>query len=83
VIPATVFQLVVGIYMIELVIILAYFLNGIRFGFDKVSRNVLIGKSLITALILYSIVTFAGVYISSQTAILTSLETGGLGVTNI
>jgi hypothetical protein len=64
VIPATVFQLVVGIYMIEIVMILAYFQNGIKNGFDKTTRNVLIGKALITALIIYSVVFILGLFIS-------------------
>lgn len=64
VIPATVFQLVVGIYMLETVTILAYFLNGIRNGFDRTTRNLLIGKSLIIALIFYSIVLVVGIYTS-------------------
>jgi len=66
VIPAPVFQLVVGIYMIETVIILAYFLNGMRNGFDKTMRNLLIGKALVIALIFYSIVLIVGVLVTSQ-----------------
>jgi hypothetical protein len=66
VIPATIFQLVVGIYMIETVTILAYFLNGIRNGFDRTTRNLLIGKSLLVGLIIYSIVLVIGLYISAS-----------------
>ena len=66
VMPATVFQLVVGIYMIETVVILAYFLNGIRNGFDRTTRNLLIGKSLIMGLIFYSIVLVVGVSLSGS-----------------
>ena len=65
VIPATLFQLVVGIYMIQIVMILAYFQNGIRFGFDKTTRNVLIGKTLIKALIIYSVVLLIGLFITT------------------
>jgi len=63
-VPPTLFQLIVGTYMIELIILLAYFLNGIQSGFDKTTRNVLIGKSLITGLIFYSIVVIVGIYVS-------------------
>jgi len=66
VIPATVFQLVVGIYMIEVVIILAYFLNGIKNGFDKTMRNLIIGKMLLYGLVIYSVVLIAGVIVSSS-----------------
>ncbi|MEM5792907.1 MAG: type II secretion system F family protein [Candidatus Aenigmatarchaeota archaeon] len=54
VMPPTAFQLIVGIYMIEIVVILSYFGNGIRNGFDETTRNVSIGKTLFTSLILYS-----------------------------
>ncbi|MBS3055366.1 MAG: type II secretion system F family protein [Candidatus Aenigmarchaeota archaeon] len=66
VIPATVFQLVVGIYMLEIVVILSYFLNGIKNGFDKTTRNVLIGKGVMMALIFYSIVLVVGIVISGS-----------------
>jgi hypothetical protein len=45
--------------------ILAYFQNGIRFGFDKTTRNVLIGKTLIKALIIYSVVLLIGLFITT------------------
>jgi hypothetical protein len=64
VMPPTVFQLIVGIYMIEIVVILAYFLNGIRNGFDITTRNVMIGKTLITAIILYSILLIVSLFLS-------------------
>lgn len=83
VIPAPVFQLVVGIYMIEIVIILAYFLNGIRNGFDKTMRNLLIGKSLVIALIFYSIVLIVGILVTSQMLagqMLSGLGGGGGGL---
>jgi len=80
VIPATVFQLVVGIYMIEVVIILAYFLNGVKNGFDKTTKNLIIGKMLVSGLILYSIVLIVGVIISSSMlGTIGSSITGGLG----
>jgi len=79
VIPPTVFQLVVGIYMIELIVMLAYFLNGIKSGFDKTTRNVLIGKSMITALIFYTIIVYVGLFISAT--LLPSLGSLGAGIT--
>jgi len=66
VIPATIFQLVVGIYMLEIVVILYYFLNGIKNGFDRTTRNVLIGKGVMMALIFYSIVLVVGISISGS-----------------
>ncbi|MBL7170217.1 MAG: hypothetical protein ISS48_04315 [Candidatus Aenigmarchaeota archaeon] len=64
VMPPTVFQLIVGIYMVEIVVILAYFLNGIKNGFDVTTRNVLIGKTLISALILYSVLLIISVFMA-------------------
>jgi len=64
IIPLTVFQLIVGIYMIEIVIIICYFMNGIKNGFDVTTRNVLIGKSLIFALIIYSLVLILGILLT-------------------
>ena len=54
--PPTVFQLVVGTYMIEFTVLLGFFLNGLQNGFDKTTRNYIIGKALITAVILYTVV---------------------------
>lgn len=83
VIPATVFQLVVGIYMIETVAILAYFLNGIRNGFDKTTRNLLIGKSLIIGMIVYSVVLVVGVFISASLFPSISQTFSGGGITSV
>src|SRR3989344_5287050 len=66
VIPATIFQVVVGIYMIETVVVLAYFLNGIRNGFDRTTRNLYIGKSSMIGLVFYSIVMVVGLSISGS-----------------
>jgi len=64
VMPPTVFQLIVGIYMIEVVVMLSYFLNGIRNGFDETTRNVLIGKTLATSIILYSILLIISLFLT-------------------
>ncbi len=66
VMPPTIFQLIVGIYMIEVVVILAYFLNGIRNGFDETTRNILIGKTLLKALIFYSILLMISLFLSKS-----------------
>jgi hypothetical protein len=61
IIPPTVFQLIIGTYMIEVVLLLSFFLNGLDNGFDKTTRNYLIGKYLFIAAVLYSIVLLASV----------------------
>lgn len=63
IIPPTVFQLIIGTYMIEVVILLGLFLNGLENGFDKVTRNYLLGKYLFIATILYSIVLLVSILI--------------------
>ena len=60
--------------------ILAYFLNGIRNGFDKTTRNLLIGKSLLYGLIIYSIVLVIGLYVSAS--MLPALGSLGGGMTS-
>ena len=52
--------------MIETVVVLAYFLNGIRNGFDRTTRNLYIGKSLMIGLVFYSIVMVVGLSISGS-----------------
>ncbi len=66
VMPPTIFQLIIGIYMIEIVVILSYFLNGIRNGFDETTRNVMIGKTLVTSLILYSVILLISLFLTKS-----------------
>ncbi|MEM5799556.1 MAG: hypothetical protein QXZ43_02740 [Candidatus Aenigmatarchaeota archaeon] len=56
VIPMTLLQVIVGIYTIEITIIISILLNGIENGFDQVSRDYIIATTLSKALIIYSIV---------------------------
>ncbi len=58
VVPPTVLQLIVGIYLVEIVIIISVFLTGINKGFDEVSRDMVISKNLLMAIILYTVVLF-------------------------
>jgi len=58
VLPPTVLQLIVGIYLVEIVIIISIMLNGINKGFDEVSRDNLIFKNLLIATIFYTIIIF-------------------------
>lgn len=57
VMPMTVLQAVVGIYTIEAVALFAFLLNGIENGFDPVSRDYLIAKMILQAIILYAVVS--------------------------
>jgi len=54
--PFPYFQIVVGIYLLELVYILSSFLGEIRHGDNEVNKSFDIGKALFLALIIYSLV---------------------------
>lgn len=56
--PPTILEAIVGIYIIESVVIMCIFLTGIEKGFDEVSRDYMIATILSKAIIIYSIVFF-------------------------
>ncbi len=55
-ITATMFQLIIGIYLIEVIIILAIFVTKINRGDDKINQWYSAGKMIIVALIIYFLV---------------------------
>jgi hypothetical protein len=58
VMPPTVMEFIGGIYLIEVVIIVAFFITGLERGFNKVHRDHLISEFLIWAVLLFTIVFF-------------------------
>ena len=60
-IPFHYFQLIVGVYMIEVVSMLSCFLSEISYGDDEVSLLFNLGKSLFIGLVIYSLVV-SGIY---------------------
>jgi hypothetical protein len=54
--PVFIFQLIVGIYMIEVVTMLSVFLSTIRHGEESVIKRYSIGKKLIISTLIYSAV---------------------------
>lgn len=58
VIPPTLMELIVGIYLIESVLIICYFYVGIARGFNKVHREYLSYKWLLGSIILFSLIFF-------------------------
>ncbi len=64
--PFTVFQIILGVYMIEVVILMSYLLNGIENGFDDVTMNYTIGKTLTTAIIIYSLVSLISLFVFGE-----------------
>jgi len=62
VIPPTLMQLIVGIYFIESILIICYFYVGIARGFNKVHREYLTYKWMLSGIILFSIIFFGVVW---------------------
>ena len=58
IIPPTLMQLIVGVYFIESVLIICYFYVGIARGFNKVHREYLTYKWMLSGMILFSIIFF-------------------------
>lgn len=55
-VPFPIFQIIVGIYLIEITLIISYFLSRLNFGEDEISCDFYIGKMLLISLLIYSIV---------------------------
>jgi len=62
-IPAEMMQMVVGIYVIQVTVLLSMLINGVENGKDEVYRNNMIGKNLIVSIIVYSIALIMGVFL--------------------
>lgn len=68
VIPSYFFQIIVGIYVVQIVYVLTVLSNGIENGADKLSEQSRLGKNLIRSIILYSIVALIVVLLFNQLA---------------
>jgi len=62
------FQLVVGIYVIEIIFILTILANGIENGSDRLNQDYLLGKNMIRGAILYTLVSFIVIILFSLLA---------------
>lgn len=56
-IPTYFFQIIVGVYVVEIIYILTVLVNGIENGSDKLNENFLLGKNLIKCTLLYVLIT--------------------------
>jgi hypothetical protein len=52
-VPTYFFQVIVGLYVVQIVIILTIISNGIINGTDKLNEKFLLGKNLISSPLLY------------------------------
>ncbi len=55
-IPTYYFQIMVGIYVLEIIVILSVLINGIENGSDKLNEQNLIGKNLVRGTIIYCLI---------------------------
>lgn len=55
--------LVVGLYVVELSLLLSYFTNGIEHGFDDVNRDMLIARTLKIGILLFTVVVICSLII--------------------
>jgi hypothetical protein len=78
VIPPYFFQLVVGIYILQLVIILTKLSNGIEFGVDKIREEHAMGGNLFKGVGLYVLVSIVVVFVLSLLSKGVMLSTGSL-----
>jgi hypothetical protein len=53
------FQIIVGVYMIEMVLIISYFLGELNYGNDDVSKTSDLGKIMFVAIAVYSMVVLS------------------------
>ncbi len=56
IIPGYYFQIVVGIYVVQLAYVLTILQNGIENGLDKINEHYLLGKNLIKSFIIYALI---------------------------
>ncbi len=76
VIPGYYFQLIVGTYLVEIIIILTIFTNAIENGSDKLNEEYYLSKSIIKSVLIYTLLAAMVVLIFN------SLAVGILTVTN-
>mgnify|MGYP006983208364 FL=1 len=65
--PPTLILLIVSLYLVEVSLILAYFKNGISNGFDEISRDIEISRTLIYAASIFSLIVVVSALIVMPT----------------
>lgn len=59
--PPTLLLLMVSLYLVEISVILGYFINGIRNGFDTISRDIVITRTLIYSTVIFSVIVMVAI----------------------
>ncbi len=74
-IPPFHFQIIVGLFLVEMVYIMSILHNSIEKGEDKINQDYWIGKNLISSISLYSLLTIILVLVFSMIASVISVTT--------
>ncbi|MBI4439206.1 hypothetical protein HY640_04700 [Candidatus Woesearchaeota archaeon] len=65
IIPPTMFQVLIGIYVIETTVLLSILSSGVEDGFDSTKRSYAIARNLMYSIAIYFVVTIMGVVMLS------------------
>ncbi len=68
-IPTYYFQIVVGIYVVQIIYILTILSNGIENGSDKLNERYTLGSNLVSSTILYSIIAIVVIFLFNFIAV--------------
>ncbi len=82
-IPTYYFQIIVGIYVVEIVYILTILTNGIENGADRLGEEYSIGSNMVSSTIIYCVISLIVIVMFNAiaTVIMGSLSVGAPGVT--
>ncbi len=78
IVPPPLFQVLIGVYLIESVALLMILANGIENGFDEIERDILTAKGVLTATILYIAVDLLVMVIFNHTMLPQIINAGGV-----
>ncbi len=73
-IPTYYFQIIIGVYVVEVIYIMTLLINGIESGSDRLSERYLLGSNLIKSTVVYAIIALAITIVFN--AIATSIISG-------
>jgi hypothetical protein len=75
-VPFHFFQVIVGVFMIEIIYIISYFLGELNYGEDEVNKLFSLGKTMLIGIVIYSI-TVCALYFGIS-GVMNFSELGGL-----
>ena len=76
-VPTFYFQIIVGVYVVQIIAIMTILVNGIRNGSDTLTERYMLGKNLMTSTILYVFIALVVMLIFNMVA---GLVMGNIGV---